>query len=194
MAQRTCSIDECTSPVRSRGWCGKHYQRWGRTGDASAPAIPRYPTFEASFAANVPERPDENGCRLWGGGAGSKGYGLIWAKRKYVSAHRYSWEKVHGPIPEGMFVDHRFHCNKRCVEVSHLRLATVSQNNMNRSGAASHNATGVRGVSKSRNKFSARASKAGVTYNAGTFPTIEEAAEAVRKLRAELFGEFAGRG
>ena len=194
MTDRTCSIEGCERVHLARGWCNMHYQRWKRTGDASAPAIQRYATFEASFAANVPEEPDENGCRLWGGGAGSNGYGLIWAKREYVSAHRYSWEKVRGPIPEGMFVDHRYHCNKRCVEVSHLRLATVAQNNMNRSGAASHNATGVRGVRKMRKKFSGRVRKDGVEYNAGTYATIEEAAEAVRKLRAELFGEFAGRG
>lgn len=49
MANRTCSVDQCTSPVKSRGWCAKHYMRWQR-GTASqdvlgpaaaAPAAPR---------------------------------------------------------------------------------------------------------------------------------------------------------
>lgn len=30
---RTCSVEGCDSPVSARGWCGKHYSRWKRTGD-----------------------------------------------------------------------------------------------------------------------------------------------------------------
>lgn len=36
MAQRICSIDECTKPVwpgGGRGWCPTHYMRWRRHGD-----------------------------------------------------------------------------------------------------------------------------------------------------------------
>lgn len=32
-AKATCSIDGCQDPVLARGWCGKHYSRWKRTGD-----------------------------------------------------------------------------------------------------------------------------------------------------------------
>ncbi|WP_258772454.1 hypothetical protein [Brachybacterium alimentarium] len=52
----------------------------------------------------------------------------------------------------------------------------------------------MRGVSHKRNGYRARVNKGGVEYSAGTFPTIEQAALAAEKLRAELFGEFAGRG
>jgi len=29
----TCQVEGCGNPVRARGWCSKHYQRWSRTGD-----------------------------------------------------------------------------------------------------------------------------------------------------------------
>lgn len=28
-----CSIENCTRPLRGRGWCSLHYQRWKRLGD-----------------------------------------------------------------------------------------------------------------------------------------------------------------
>ena len=46
VADRTCSIDGCESPVKSRGWCSKHWQRWYKHGDpewvppAPAPPLP----------------------------------------------------------------------------------------------------------------------------------------------------------
>lgn len=30
---RVCSIPDCDSPVKNRGWCNAHYQRWWKTGD-----------------------------------------------------------------------------------------------------------------------------------------------------------------
>lgn len=193
MANRTCSIDGCTSRVRARGWCGKHYQRWTRSGDPESAAIPRFASWAESFAANAPTVDGPNGCRLWRGGVAGNGYGMVWAKHEHISAHRYAWEREHGPVPEGMFVDHICH-QRHCIALPHLRLATAGENTRNRAGAASHNATGVRGVRKMRKKYSGRVRKDGVEYNAGTYATIDEAAEAVRKLREELFGEFAGRG
>lgn len=38
----SCSIDGCTKPVKSRGWCNTHYLRWYRLGDAKAEiSLPR---------------------------------------------------------------------------------------------------------------------------------------------------------
>jgi len=45
-----------------------------------------------------------------------------------VYAHRWVWESVNGPIPDGMVVRHR--CDNRlCYRLSHLELGTVADNN-----------------------------------------------------------------
>lgn len=37
MADRICSIDNCTRQVAARGWCHKHWARWRRNGDPVKP-------------------------------------------------------------------------------------------------------------------------------------------------------------
>lgn len=32
MVKRTCKIEDCDKPVKTRGWCGMHYSRWQRRG------------------------------------------------------------------------------------------------------------------------------------------------------------------
>lgn len=33
MAERRCTVEGCDRPMRARGWCTRHYQRWQRHGD-----------------------------------------------------------------------------------------------------------------------------------------------------------------
>jgi len=39
MSERTCSIDGCGRPMKSRGWCQAHYFRWRRNGDPGGPEV-----------------------------------------------------------------------------------------------------------------------------------------------------------
>lgn len=152
---------------------------------------PYFRNPEESFAARTERRGE---CLIW---TASKkgGYGQIWTGSRVDLAHRYAWERENGPVPDGMVVDHREHCDRACVEVKHLRLATGGQNNANRAGANKSNAsTGVRNVKPNGNGFEVAIQHQGKRRYFGTYPTVEEAAEVAEQKRAELFGEFAGKG
>lgn len=147
-------------------------------------------TPEESFAARTERIGD---CLIWTGSRAGRGYGQIWVGGKMVYAHRYAWERVNGAVPDGMKVDHRDHCDLRCVEVKHLRLATYPENNANRKGPTSANRVGVRNVSLTRGgKYIVRVRKNGTQRYYGTFETVDEAETVAERARAELFGEFAG--
>lgn len=60
--------------------------------------------------------------------------------------HRVVWEIHHGPIPDGMIIDH-IDGNKTNNKISNLRLVTHRTNSRN-SGKRSHNKTGFTGVAK----------------------------------------------
>lgn len=47
--------------------------------------------------------------------------------RRHVKAHRWAWEHLVGPIPEGMFIDHLCY-NTLCVNPDHLRVVTHREN------------------------------------------------------------------
>lgn len=133
----------------------------------------------------------QGACLQWIGSLGNKGYGSLVRNGKTVKAHRYAWERKHGPIPHGMVIDHLCF-NRGCVNVDHLRLATHTQNRHSMSGPSSRSTTGVLGVYRNNNGYIAKVGTGGREISFGTYPTIEEAATAVRRGRAELFGEFAG--
>lgn len=57
----------------------------------------------------------------------SHGYGRITVEGRRVYEHRWVWEQVHGPIPEGMVVMHTCD-NPPCVNIEHLRLGTHADN------------------------------------------------------------------
>lgn len=184
-----CKIESCDKPSRSRGWCKGHYRRWRVHGDPLSGGQ-RYSTPEESFLARTEPLP-WSGCLIWTGTTAS-GYGTIKVDGKKVGAHRFAWEQEHGPIPDGMVIDHRYHCDPACCEPSHLRLATVPENVFNRRGASSNSSTGVRGVSPHKGGYRVTIGKGGRQHGFGTYPTIEEAEEVAQRERARLFGKFAG--
>lgn len=186
--ERVCSIEGCGLKHHGQGWCRKHRERYLLNGDPLAVGTPHYRTPSEAFSARTV--PDGD-CLAWTGRLDDAGYGELRVEGRMVYAHRYAWEQEHGPIPDGLFIDHR--CwNTACVRVDHLRLATPTQNAAYLRGAKSNSSTGVRGVYPNREGFRGQVRKEGVVYDVGTYSTVEEAARAVERKRAELYGEFAG--
>ena len=185
-----CSIASCDLPTLTRGWCEKHYRRFLKHGSPDDRPLRerRFRDPEEAFAARTEQR---GACLQWIGSLDNKGYGSLVRNGKSMKAHRYAWERANGPIPEGMVIDHLCF-NRGCVNADHLRLATHTQNRRSMSGPSSRSTTGVLGVYRNNNGYIAKVGMDGKEISFGTYPTIEEAAAAVRRGRAELFGEFAG--
>lgn len=128
-------------------------------------------------------------CWLWTGHVMANGYGQFRLPDRTVLPHRWAWEQLIGPIPEGVQLDHLPTCPKHCVNPAHLRLATNKQNAENRAGAQVNSTTGIRGVYWHRrfNRWLAKVQHHGHQINVGYFDTPEEAERAVIAKRLELF-------
>lgn len=186
---KQCSIHGCdrTGKIR-RGMCATHYSRWYRTGDPITDGrfVPREVAF-SNFTKWVED------CLIWTGSKVDAGYGQIRVGRKMMLAHRYSWERTHGRIPDGLVIDHICH-NPSCVNIDHLRIASVSQNSSHRSGATKDNkSSGIRNVYRSRHKWRVVIQKDGKAHRFGVYESVEEAARVANRERNRLFGAFSGK-
>lgn len=194
---RRCSEPSCTDPHEARGYCNRHYKQKREAGEL--PVLRR--TLRDRFEEKVdrqgpipPHRPDLGPCHLWTAGKNKNGYGSIGLPGQdtgSAGAHRVAWELYRGPIPEGMHVDHMCHRHD-CVNVAHLRLATVPQNAENYSGGPRpHNQRSRhRGVcwDKTNKKWKVTVRHHGRQYSGGYFALEHEdaAGEAARQLRLRL--------
>ncbi len=113
-------------------------------------------------------------------------------KRIPYVAHRVIWEMHHGPIPDGMLIDH-INGIKRDNRITNLRLATHRQNCQNRC-RKTKSASGFRGVGKVYNRPGWRASIRvnGIAVFIGYFPSMDMAVAARLEAEAKYFGEHRG--
>ena len=80
-----------------------------------------------------------DGCWEWLLSLNDHGYGQIRINRQPFRAHRLSWQIHHGPVPEGMCLDHLCR-NRACVNPAHLEPVSVRENNLRGVGACASNA------------------------------------------------------
>lgn len=76
---------------------------------------------EARFWSRVERRLD--GCWQWTGPQDHGGYGRI----SSIRVHRYAYELLVAPIPEGLTIDHLCQ-NRLCVNPAHLEPVTMIEN------------------------------------------------------------------
>lgn len=148
-------------------------------------------TLEERFWRKV-EKGDIDECWEWKGANNGKGYGQIGYNGKVKRAHRISYEINIGEIPEGMQIDHI--CgNRSCVNPHHLRIATPTQNNINRKNKNSNKLKGCY-FSNRRKKWCACIGKDNRMIIIGYFKTEIEAHNAYCDTALSMYGEFANFG
>lgn len=69
----------------------------------------------------------ETGCWVWTGSRSGAGYGNFRDGRTVRNAHRAMYERVHGPVPDGLSLDHLCR-NTLCVNPEHLEAVTQTEN------------------------------------------------------------------
>jgi hypothetical protein len=88
------------------------------------------------FMAKV-EKTDS--CWNWLAQLNEGGYGRFSYRLKMVAAHRWIFEHVNGPIPDGLQVDHLCR-NRRCVNPAHMEAVTGQVNTLRGETRAARNA------------------------------------------------------
>lgn len=87
----------------------------------------RYDLTPSQRIALQSERDPSSGCLLMFKKPSTSGYVQIRVDGRLVLAHRHVFEQAHGPIPDGMEIDHT--CNvARCIAIDHLQLVSRSKN------------------------------------------------------------------
>jgi len=155
MPKGTCSIDGCDRAALARGWCRAHYGRWERHGDPSvggrvlSSTLSSEERFWLKVDKNGPtpgHRPELGSC--WVRTAKLKaGYSYIAdSSGRQVVAHRFAYELLVGPIPEGLELDHLCR-NRACVKVTpddhgpaHLEPVTKRENILRGEGMGARHA------------------------------------------------------
>jgi hypothetical protein len=77
-------------------------------------------------------------CWTWQGPRNGTGYGRFSIGKRMVQAHRFAFEEVRGPIPEGLVLDHRCR-TPLCVNPWHLDPVTHRENILRGIGPSAQN-------------------------------------------------------
>lgn len=127
-----CAFPGCSRKPVAKNLCNTHWAQSSRRGVLSPITTDETEDERWLRSFTVDEK---TGCWNFiknGKGSGKnatagKGYGQFWWRGKKQMAHRYSWERVNGPIPAGTQLDHMCR-NTFCVNPDHLQIVTQCEN------------------------------------------------------------------
>ena len=93
------------------------------------PAVDRFWGKVDKAGPTSQHAPSLGRCWLWLGSVNADGYGNFGSERRgpIVKAHKFSYELHHGPVPDGLELDHLCHV-RRCVNPEHLEPVTHAEN------------------------------------------------------------------
>lgn len=94
--------------------------RQGRKGALMTQLAPNKPGKRRDYLHSYVER---DGCWIYTGSINNRGYGTILGR----AAHRYFYEHLVGPIPDGLTIDHLCR-TKACVNPAHLEPVSMRRN------------------------------------------------------------------
>jgi HNH endonuclease len=126
MDKRTCGAEGCSKPVKTGGYCGRHYENLRLRGSL----IPRKEWPLEMRLRDIGWTITPAGCWEWNGKRNKYNYGRFTAKGLGISetmAHRVMYEFFIGPIPDGLLVRHKCD-NPPCVNPAHLLVGTYQDN------------------------------------------------------------------
>lgn len=124
----TCSVDGCDRLNHAQRLCALHYRRKRNGYPLDAPIraeLQVHYDIEARFWAKVDKTET---CWLWTAAIRRRsGYGVFSHQARTMLAHRFAYELLVGPIPDGLVIDHL--CRVRhCVNPDHLEPVTQREN------------------------------------------------------------------
>jgi hypothetical protein len=68
------------------------------------------------------------GCWIWTGALNQKKYPRFELRGKAWLVHRYAYERLIGPIPDEMTLDHRMCTSHRCINPEHMDVVSLDEN------------------------------------------------------------------
>jgi hypothetical protein len=127
---RCCNVDHLRLGTKADNTHDiKRSGRWRNAPKNNSPYVrPTQQTAAERFYAKVSKIPTEAGCLDWKAYRNANnGYGYFKVNGITVLAHRFAWELVNGPVPDGLFCLHK--CDRRsCCNPAHLFLGTHDDN------------------------------------------------------------------